>query len=192
MNLIYDEILKEYRLGSRRIPRISDFLSMVRDYSAIPADVLAWKQKYGTALHYYLELVDQGKFESGDERLYPHIKSWIDLKKKYGFDKMEGKIEEINYHKILLYAGRPDRRYYQGGKLRAVVEIKTSLPSKITGIQLAAQAGMEITGAGRDVLLIEACFNRAGEIKADDSFKFAPNWNDFLCIRRCFKIKQGE
>lgn len=190
-NLIYDERLMQYFLDGQPIPRISDFMNLIRDFSMVDPIDLDWKQKYGTALHYYLELVDRGEFDGGDERLYPHIESWVAFKKKYGFNLMEAKIEEINYHPKLLYAGRPDRRYYSEGKLRAVVEIKSSLPSKKTGIQLAAQAGMEITGSGRDVLLIEASFSRAGVIEKQE-FKFAPNWNDFLCCYRVLKLKKGE
>lgn len=190
--LKFDKALEKYFLNGHPIPRISDFMALVKDFSMVDPLDFIWKQKYGSALHSYLEIFDLGKFESGDERLYPHIESWNNWKIKLGLDKLKAKIEEINYHPILLYAGRPDRRYYDdAGVLRVVVEIKSSLPDKKTGIQLAAQAGMEISNKGRDLRLIEASFNRAGKLSTQD-FKFEPNWNDFRCIYRTFKIKQGE
>jgi hypothetical protein len=187
--LTFDDGLGQYYLGSRPIPRISDFMNLIRDFSMVDPETLRYKQKYGTALHKYLELVDLGKFVSGDERLYPHIESWIKFKKEEGLDEMKVLIEQINHHPILLYGGRPDRRYYDSdGNLRIIVELKSSEPSFKTGIQLAAQAGMEISNKGRGIRLIEASFNKAGKLRPQ-AFKFEPNWRDFLCVHRVFKLK---
>lgn len=134
----FDEDKHLYYVGGKQIPSVTDILAPLhRSYGKINPSVLEYAAKRGTAVHEALQMLDlTGDLEWTPE-ITPYIQAYLEWCAVYKPTWLA--VEKIVYSDDLGYAGTLDRMgYLNDGKL-AVVDIKTSQPTKEAYISVCLQ-----------------------------------------------------
>lgn len=182
----------QYILNGSPVPSVTQCTSLLADYSAIPAGVLAAAAEFGTHVHLATELWDQGELveEELDHALIPYLDAWKSFVLESGF--VYSHIESRIFSKHLRYAGTLDRVGFMNGKT-VIIDIKTpSVVHPSTGPQTAAYqfAHEEMTG--------EKIKGRyAVQLKGDGKYKLIPytdknDFNVFLCCLNIIKWRANH
>ena len=167
-------------------PCVSNIIAPLHDFSAIPQHILDVKKEWGTMVHLYLEMLDNGTLDPDqskwDERMVSVVGAWQRFREQYS---LTGKpvTEERFYHEGLGYSGTRDRRWPG-----VIVEIKTCAPNDVTGVQLAAYAAPLPDGADHRLI---ACFlDDKGSFKVRE-YNYKKYFNIFKCCLTIYNFKNG-
>ena len=188
--LTFDAGNHEYKVDGVIVPSVTQIINSVaaERWENIDADKLEYACQRGTAVHLITELHDLGTLDesSVDPKLQGYVSAYkaflADIKPSWGL------IEHKTYSDMPRYAGTVDRFGTVNGK-KAVLDIKTGVKSKYTGLQLAAYAHM----------IGEKKAKRYGLYLGGDGkyslveYKDANDWNVFLSCLNVMNFKQkGE
>ena len=136
--LTYDDAKHEYRFDGQRIVSItqaiaSGGLTDSRWYN----EVATWR---GSVVHACCEYDDQGDLAESTvpDDAVGYLAAWRAAKQALEVKFTE--VEQLHYHPIYRYGGRPDRFGVLPNGDRVVIELKTGQSAKWHAVQLAAQA----------------------------------------------------
>jgi len=191
MSLEFDETKHEYRMDGRSVPSVTRILSVVQDFSAVPPDKLQIAQEWGTAVHLYLRLYDDGTLDlkKADPRILPIIESWERMKVARGW--VDPVISEQPFYSARYgYAGTPDRLFKAGSKY-TLLDIKTG-KGNFANMQTAAylQLIKEDYANLNQVERMKVHFDFDGKMKSEIYQNFKADFNDFLCCAHVFKLRK--
>ena len=177
-----------YRLGSQRLPSVTEILSPVIDYSMVPPDVLAAAAEFGTHVHLATHLADTGELDpvTLDAALVPYVRAWARYVDDSGAVVLQSEVPFV--HRQLGYAGTPDRIVSVRGK-RVIVDIKSTatLPPSV-GPQTSAYAAADahMRGTKRQAARLSV------HLRPDGTYRAVPlndpsDWSTFLS---CLNIRR--
>lgn len=169
--IIFDEATHTYLVDGEEVPSVTTILQPLsnRAYSAVNPSVLEYARNRGTAVHEALEIYDLG----GELEVVPEtegfIRAYLEWSQIYR-PKWIG-VEQIVYNAEDGYIGTLDRFGVLNGSERAVIDIKTSNPTKEALVAVCLQTyaytlALSETDEG-------SCPKRyALFLKADGNFRF--------------------
>lgn len=137
--LTFDEPTHTYRWKGVVVPSVTQILSDLMDWSNVPADTLEKAQLRGSNVHLMCQWYDEDRLDleefTPEEQGY--LPGWQAFLADYGANWL--RIETMDYHQRLSYAGTPDRN----GTLAKLpgewtVDIKTGEIHPLQGLQTAA------------------------------------------------------
>ena len=137
--IIFDEATHTYLVDGEEVPSVTTILQplSMRSYSAVNPSVLEYARNRGTAVHEALEIYDLG----GELEVVPEtegfIRAYLEWEQIYR-PKWIG-VEQIVYNQRSGYIGTLDRIGYLNGTELAVVDIKTSQPTKEALVSVCCQ-----------------------------------------------------
>lgn len=76
--LAFDEARHEYRLDGKPLPSVTQVLSILQDFGAVPAEVLERSAEFGTHVHQAVHLFNEGTLDEDalDPALVPYLSDW--------------------------------------------------------------------------------------------------------------------
>lgn len=134
----FDEVKHLYYVDSKLVPSVTEILAPLhRSYSSVNPSVLEYARNRGTAVHEALQMLDlTGDLEWTPE-ITPYIQAYLEWLSVY--KPTWTAVEKMVFCEELWYAGTLDRMgYLNDGKL-AVVDIKTSQPTKEAYVSVCLQ-----------------------------------------------------
>lgn len=137
-DIYFDEAEHIYMVDGKNVPSVTEILAPLhRSYSKINPSVLEYAAKRGTAVHSALEIFDLGNVLEWTPEITPYIQAYLSwglvYKPKWQY------VEKICYNKAQGYAGTIDRVGELNGFKYAVVDIKTSQPTKESLVSVCLQ-----------------------------------------------------
>ncbi|MCW5141090.1 PD-(D/E)XK nuclease family protein [Burkholderia cenocepacia] len=190
--LTFDPVEHVYRVGTQRVPSVTQTLAPLVDYSKVPPAALERARQLGQAVHRMTELYDLDDLDTDDlaPELMPYLSAWMKFRAETGF--VPDAIELQLYHPALRYAGTLDRTGLIRGR-RAVVDIKKMLTlGPVIGVQLAAYQEL----LAKNDTPVDDRYGLG--LRADGSYRLVPfadrnDWPVFLALLtlRNFKEKHG-
>jgi len=134
MNLEFDQENHIYKMDGRKIPSVTDALSLVDDRRKDP-----YFLQRGRFIHLACELWDREELdeETVDSSILPRLEAWKLFRKESGF--IPSTIEQFYFHPQYLYGFKPDCT----GPLNGILSMidKKSSPHRIDTLQGAAYWG---------------------------------------------------
>ena len=136
-DLQFIEETHEYRLKGRNIPSVS---AVLQDVGFVKTAYFTDEARdRGKLVHYLTAELDKGHEVEVPKEYEGYCRAWASYREEHPI-VWEG-IEEPTFHKLLRYAGTPDRWGYDGHIL-TVADIKTGSPLPWHGLQFAAYLQM--------------------------------------------------
>lgn len=139
-----------YYVNGRRVPHsVTEVLREegLVNYDDAPQIAVHRAGKLGQHVHAGTALLDRGTLDPDyhDETVLAYLRGWESFKVDNGIESIpKDRIECLLYSKALNVAGTADRILTVNGKM-TVIEIKTyAVPTKVTGLQLAAYRRMAL------------------------------------------------
>lgn len=129
-----------YLLAGRRVPSVTEVLSLVESYANVPQDVLEAAARFGRHVHQACDMYDRGELDMTmlDPALAPCVKAYADFLRSSGAVVIAS--EQPVVHEELGYAGTPDKVVVMNGRV-SVPDIKcTAVVPYTVGAQTAAYA----------------------------------------------------
>lgn len=174
-DIFFDEQSHTYLVDGEEVPSVTTILQPLtsRAYSAVNPSVLEYARNRGTAVHEALEMYDLGI----EPEVYPEIEGFIRAYLEWSqiYQPNWIGVEQIVYNQRSGYIGTLDRIGYLNGTELAIVDIKTSQPTKEALVSVCCQTFAYayaytnedyITGSYRNI-------KRYGLfLKADGSYRF--------------------
>jgi len=110
--LRFDAATHTYAVGLMPLPSVTQVLKAVgvsRDWSDVPAEILAQKREIGIAAHLAAHFYDDGTLAAStvDPRVEPYLQSWIGFREFTGF--LPALLETRLHHPGMFVAGTLDR-----------------------------------------------------------------------------------
>ena len=187
--LTFDQEKHEYRVDGVVIPSVTQIINSVAGerWDNIDSEALEYASQRGTAVHLITELHDLGTLDesSVDPTLRGYYNAYLaflaDVKPQWEL------VEQKAFSERPRYAGTVDRVGIVNGK-KAVLDIKTGVKSKYTGLQLSAYAHM----------IGEKQARRYGlYLSEDGKYSLVPytnqnDWNIFLSALNIHNFKQEK
>lgn len=137
-DIFFDEAEHKYLVDGREVPSVTEILAPLhRSYGKINPSVLEYAARRGKAVHEALEVYDLGGKLEAPAEIVPYCEAYLDWAQTYR-PKWLG-IEQIVYDDTSDYIGTLDRIGYLNGVEFAVVDIKTSQPSKEALVSVCVQ-----------------------------------------------------
>lgn len=153
-DIVFDEAEHIYLVNGQEVPSVTTILQPLanRAYSSVNPSVLEYARNRGSAVHEALEMYDLGGELEASPEIEGYIRAYLEWTQIYR-PKWTG-VEQIVYHetfprdvdKPMLndgndvdFIGTLDRIGYLNGKELAVVDIKTSNPSKEALVSVCCQ-----------------------------------------------------
>lgn len=152
-DIVFDEAEHIYLVNGVEVPSVTTILQPLsnRLYSAVNPSVLEYARRRGTAVHEALEMYDLG----GDLEVTPETEGYIRAYLEWGqiYKPKWTAVEQIVYHTTYFsndsptlpdgmkvdFIGTLDRAGYLNGREFAVVDIKTSTPTKEALVSVCCQ-----------------------------------------------------
>lgn len=137
-DIFFDEQTHTYLVNGREVPSVTEILAPLhRSYGKVNQSVLDYAAARGTAVHEACELIDYG----AEPEIYPeiegYVRAYLDFLQVYRPTWTH--IEHIVYHDYGRYIGTLDRAGYLNGTEFAIVDIKTSQPTKEALVSVCLQ-----------------------------------------------------
>lgn len=181
--IIFDEAEHIYLVDGKEVPSVTTILQPLsnRSYSSVNASVLEYARNRGTAVHEALEIYDLG----GELEVVPetegYIRAYLEWWNIYR-PKWTG-VEQIVYHDTDGYIGTLDRIGYLNGTELAIVDIKTSQPTKEALVSVCCQTSAYAMAYTAEDFIRGSYkkINRYGLfLKADGTYRFQ-NCYEYEC-----------
>ena len=138
-DIFFDEQSHTYLVDGEEVPSVTTILQPLtsRGYSAVNPSVLEYARNRGTAVHEALEKYDLGI----EPEVYPEIEGFIRAYLDWGqiYRPTWTGVEQIVYSENYGYIGTLDRIGSLNNRELAVVDIKTSQPTKEALISVCCQ-----------------------------------------------------
>lgn len=138
-DIFFDEQTHTYLVDGQEVPSVTTILQPLsnRAYKQVNPSVLEYARNRGTAVHEALEVYDLGGDLEVVPETAPYIRAYLEWESIYK-PKWIG-VEQIVYNELGKYIGTLDRigRLYDGRL--AIVDIKTSNPSKEALVSVCCQ-----------------------------------------------------
>ena len=137
-DIFFDEKEHVYIVDGAFTPSVTDILAPLhRSYKAVNPSVLEYAANRGTAVHEACEAIDLGL----EPEVYPetegYIRAYLDWRNVYR-PKWEA-VEKIVYNERSGYIGTVDRAGHLNDREFAIVDIKTSQPTKESLVSVCLQ-----------------------------------------------------
>lgn len=167
-DIVFFEDTHEYVVDGQEVPSVTTILQPLsnRGYSAINPSVLEYARNRGTAVHEALELIDLDADPDISPEIVPYLNAYEEWKSIYRPTFTD--IEQIVYEDELEYIGTLDRAGYLNGNEFAIIDIKTSNPTKEALVSVCLQtAAYAIAYPTKTEISRYALF-----LKPDGTFRF--------------------
>lgn len=137
--IAFSEARHEYRVNGRVVPSVTQVLSLLQDFGAVPAEVLARAAEFGSHVHQAVHLWNERQLDEGalDPALAPYLADWKAFLADTGAEVNQSELRLA--HPILGYAGTLDSIVGMKGK-NVLVDVKTGVVPRTVGPQTAAYA----------------------------------------------------
>lgn len=191
--LTFDPGPHEYRWHGKRVPSVTQALSLLTDYSRIPAAVLENARQEGVAMHRLVELHATNDLDEASlpAWMLPRLAAYKKFVADSGFAVIAS--EQLLYHPAYQYAGTADlfgpMRIRQGRKeilVEAGIDIKRSFyGGRAIGLQIAAYAeAWKAAGAP------PVTHRYALQLRADSTYRLEPfdDKTDFAMFLSCLNV----
>lgn len=135
--LAFNEAEHVYRVGGQIVPSVTQILSILQDFGAVSAEILARAAEFGSHVHQAIDLDNKGALDEAalDPALVPYLAGWRAFLRETGAELLGSEVRV--YHSRLQYAGTLDALVRIRDKI-AVVDVKTGVVPRTVGPQLAA------------------------------------------------------
>jgi len=184
-NFKYDDKKHEYTVGGIILPSITQLIAPYTDFSRIPRNILQDKIAWGNTVHEYLEMLDRDHLDveaipraaEGEPDIRAVVENWAEICyiELYCWIGIELPLYSNKYR----FAGRLDR-------LTPIepIELKTSLPRKATGVQLAFQAQLAFENGYIEEIPRKLHSYHVTEqgIWTEKEYDFKECWNIAMCL----------
>lgn len=174
-DIAFDEATHTYLVDGKEVPSVTEILTPLhRSYGTINQSVLEYAANRGRAVHEALEMYDLGGELEVVPETAPYIQAYLDWCDVYR-PRWIG-VEQIVYNESNGYIGTLDRIGSLNGTEFAVVDIKTSQPTKEALVsvccQTAAYAMAYAEQRGESPRFAEGIKRYGLFLKADGTFRF--------------------
>lgn len=137
-DIVFFEDSHEYLLDGVTVPSVTEILAPLhRSYSKVNQSVLDYAANRGRAVHEVLENYDLGLELEANPEIEGYIRAYLDFEQVYKPRWTE--VEKIVWSVFHSYAGTLDRAGFLNGGEFAIVDIKTSQPTKEALVSLCCQ-----------------------------------------------------
>ena len=138
-DIFFEESTHTYIVDGQEVPSVTTILQPLsnRSYSSVNPSVLEYARNRGSAVHDALELIDLDADPDISPEIVPYLTAYEEWKSIYRPTWTD--IEQIVYEDELGYIGTLDRAGYLNDGRFAIVDIKTSNPSKEALVSACAQ-----------------------------------------------------
>lgn len=173
--IIFDEAEHTYLVDGQEVPSVTTILQPLsnRGYANVNPSVLEYARRRGTAVHEALEAIDLDLDPDVSPEILPYIRAYEEWGSIYR-PKWLG-IEQIVYNEWHGYIGTLDRVGYLNNTELAIVDLKTSNPSKEALVsvccQTAAYAMAYTEQTGKPLKFAETIKRYGLFLKADGSYR---------------------
>ena len=181
----YDDNKHEYRFGSEIVPGITQIIQPYTNFGKIPKQILADKQAWGNSVHKYLEMLDNDRLDveaipeaaEGDPNIRAVVENWAQICHNELYFWLA--IEKPLYSNLYRFAGTADRI-----TTKEPIEIKTSLPRKATGVQLAFQAQLAFENGYIEEIpqKLHSWHTTEQGVWTQKEYDFKECWNIAMCL----------
>lgn len=137
--LQFDQASHAYTLGGRKLPSVTQVLSILDQYEGVPLAALEAAREFGTHVHLAVEIDIAGTLDEAalDPALAPYLAGWRKFRRETGAEILAS---EIRIHDpVLGYAGTADVLAVLRGA-RTTIDIKSGQVPRTVGPQTAAYA----------------------------------------------------
>ena len=174
-DIAFDEVTHTYLVDGKEVPSVTEILTPLhKSYGAINQSVLEYAANRGRAVHEALEMYDLGGELEVVLETSPYIQAYLDWCDVYRPRWMG--VEQIVYNNANGYIGTLDRIGSLNGTEFAVVDIKTSQPTKASLVsvccQTAAYAMAYTEQSGKPIKSAENIKRYGLFLKADGTYRF--------------------
>lgn len=137
--IVFDEAEHIYLVDGVEVPSVTTILQPLsnRAYSSVNSSVLEYARKRGTAVHEALEMYDLGGGIEASPEIEGYIRAYLEWTSIYKPRWTD--VESIVYSKSNGYIGTLDRAGTLNGREFAIVDLKTSTPSKEALVSVCCQ-----------------------------------------------------
>lgn len=189
--IAFDEARHEYRVGGRIVPSVTQVLSILSDFSAVPAEVLARAAEFGSHVHQAVHLSNEGTLDEVtlDPALAPYLSAWRDFLIDTGAKVLASEVRV--YHPGHHYAGTLDTIVELRGKA-VLIDVKTGQVPRTVGPQLAAYE--EAYHANEDnphALRRRLCVQLTGDGYRIHECKNASDWSVFQSCLNVWRFRNA-
>lgn len=138
-DIFFEEATHTYLVDGREVPSVTTILQPLtsRAYGKVNPSVLEYAANRGKAVHEALEIYDLGGELEATPETAGYIKAYLEWQQVYKPTWVG--VEEIVYDYTSNYIGTLDRVGYLNGQGFAVVDIKTSQPTKEALVSVCVQ-----------------------------------------------------
>ena len=139
LKIDFNEERHEYLLNGKKVPSVTQVLSLANEFKGINKNILDKAAKFGTAVHKTTELYDQNNLniQTLDPALMPYLNGWTKFLIETNFKVID---VELRVGSMSGYAGTIDRVGLFNNKLTALdIKTGTTVP-RTTPLQLSAYA----------------------------------------------------
>jgi len=190
-DIAFDEARHEYRVGGRVVPSVTQILSILSDFSAVPADVLARAAEFGTHVHQAVDLYNKGRLDEAalDPALAPYLADWRSFLMDTGAEVLASEVRV--YHPGQHYAGMLDTIVRLRGKA-VLVDVKTGQVPRTVGPQLIAyEEAYHADEENPHALRRRLCVQLTGEGYRVHDCKDPADWSVFQSCLNVWRFKNG-
>ena len=144
-DIFFDPQTHTYLVDGQEVPSVTTILQPLsnRSYSSVNPSVLEYARNRGTVVHEALELIDLDADPDISPEIVPYLNAYEEWKSIYRPTFTD--IEQIVYEDELGYIGTLDRAGYLNGNDFAIIDIKTSNPTKEALVSACAQTAAYAT-----------------------------------------------
>lgn len=138
-DIFFDEAEHIYLVDGQEVPSVTTILQPLsnRAYSSVNPSVLEYARNRGAAVHEALEVYDLGGALEATPETAPYISAYLDFCEVYRPKWTE--VEQIVYDEYFGFIGTLDRVGRLNGTERAIVDLKTSQPTKEALVSVCIQ-----------------------------------------------------
>lgn len=174
-DIVFDEVEHIYLVDGVEVPSVTTILQPLanRAYSSVNPSVLEYARNRGSAVHEALELYDLGAGLEASPEIEGYIKAYLEWEQIYKPSWVG--VEQIVYSVGDKYIGTLDRVGTLNGTRFAIVDLKTSTPTKEALVsvccQTAAYAMAYTEQSGKPLQFVESIKRYGLFLKADGTYR---------------------
>jgi hypothetical protein len=179
-----------YLLAGKRMPSVTEVLSIVEAYANVPAHIMEAAADFGRNVHLACDLYDRDELDMTtlDVELKAHVAAYADFLKSSGAIVIASELRV--YHAELGYAGTPDKVMVLNGRV-ALPDIKcTAVVPHTVGAQTAAYAkAYRQMHGGPDPARFCLHLRNDGTWRLHHR-KDLGDWSDFVSCLNVYKLRE--
>jgi hypothetical protein len=187
-DLAFDEARHEYSVAGRRLPSVTQILSILQDFGGVPAEVLARAAEFGSHVHQAVDLYNKRTLDEAslDPALAPYLADWQKFLADSGAQVTASELRLC--HPTLHFAGTLDVAALMGRK-SVLIDVKTGVVPRTVGPQLAAYAELFRVNGGR--VDRRLCVQLTGDGYRVTECKDPADWSVFMSCLNVLRFKNA-